>query len=58
MVHIILIRVTLLDADTFAVKVSKTPNALPKRLRRTKSHDNDKEISETFDIESRTGICV
>ena len=56
--YTILIRITSLDADTFATKVSEVLNGLPRKLRRTMTHDNGKEIAKAFDIETKTGIRV
>jgi len=56
--YTILIRITSLDAETFATKVSEVLNGLPKKLRRTMTHDNGKEIAKAFDIETKTGIRV
>jgi IS30 family transposase len=56
--YTILIRITSLDADTFATKVSEVLNGLPRKLRRTMTHDNGKEIARAFDIETKTGIRV
>ncbi len=56
--YLILVRVTSLDADTFAEKVADVLNTLPRKLRRTMTHDNGKEIAKAFDIETRTGIRV
>jgi IS30 family transposase len=56
--YTILIRITSLDAETFAAKVSEVLNGLPRRLRRTMTHDNGKEIARAFDIETKTGIRV
>jgi IS30 family transposase len=56
--YTILIRITSLDAKTFATKVSHVLNLLPKKLRKTMTHDNGKEIAKAFDIETKTGITV
>jgi IS30 family transposase len=56
--YTILIRITSLDAETFATKVTEVLNGLPRKLRRTMTHDNGKEIAKAFDIETRTGIRV
>jgi transposase, IS30 family len=56
--YTILIRITSLDADTFATKVTEVLNGLPRKLRRTMTHDNGKEIAKAFDIETKTGIRV
>jgi len=56
--YTILIRITSLDAETFATQVTSALNALPKKLRRTMTHDNGKEIAKAHDIESGTGIRV
>jgi IS30 family transposase len=56
--YTILIRITSLDAKTFATKVSYVLNLLPKKLRKTMTHDNGKEIAKAFDIETKTGITV
>lgn len=56
--YTILIKITSLDAETFATKVSEVLNGLPRKLRRTMTHDNGKEIAKAFDIESKTGIRV
>lgn len=56
--YTVLIRITSLDAETFATKVTEVLNGLPKKLRRTMTHDNGKEIAKAFDIETRTGIRV
>lgn len=56
--YTILIRITSLDADTFATKVSHALNVLPRKLRKTMTHDNGKEIAKAFDIETKTGIRV
>jgi len=56
--YTILIRITSLDAATFAHKVSEVLNGLPRKLRRTMTHDNGKEIARAFDIETKTGIKV
>jgi IS30 family transposase len=56
--YTILIRITSLDAETFATKVSEVLNGLPRKLRRTMTHDNGKEIAKAFDIETKTGIKV
>lgn len=56
--YTILIRITSLDAETFATKVTEVLNRLPKKLRRTMTHDNGKEIAKAFDIETKTGIRV
>jgi IS30 family transposase len=56
--YTILIRITSLDAETFATKVSYVLNTLPKKLRKTMTHDNGKEIAKAFDIETKTGIRV
>jgi IS30 family transposase len=56
--YTILIRITSLDAGTFATKVTEVLNGLPKKLRRTMTHDNGKEIAKAFDIETKTGIRV
>jgi IS30 family transposase len=56
--YTILIRITSLDADTFASKVTEVLNGLPQKLRRTMTHDNGKEIAKAFDIETKTGIRV
>jgi len=42
--YTILIRITSLDAATFAHKVSEVLNGLPRKLRRTMTHDNGKEM--------------
>ena len=56
--YTILIRITSLDAATFATKVTAVLNGLPRKLRRTMTHDNGKEIAKAFDIETKTGIKV
>lgn len=56
--YTILIRITSLDAATFATKVSEVLNGLPRKLRKTMTHDNGKEIAQAFDIETKTGIKV
>lgn len=56
--YTILIRITSLDAETFATRVSYVLNLLPKKLRKTMTHDNGKEIAKAFDIETKTGIRV
>jgi len=56
--YTILIRITSLDAATFAHKVTEVLNGLPQKLRRTMTHDNGKEIARAFDIETKTGIKV
>lgn len=56
--YTILIRITSLDAETFATKVTEVLNGLPQKLRRTMTHDNGKEIAKAFDIETKTGIRV
>lgn len=56
--YTILIRITSLDAETFASKVTEVLNGLPRKLRRTMTHDNGKEIAKAFDIETKTGIRV
>jgi transposase, IS30 family len=56
--YTILIRITALDAETFATKVTEVLNGLPQKLRRTMTHDNGKEIAKAFDIETKTGIRV
>jgi IS30 family transposase len=56
--YTILIRITSLDAETFADKVTEVLNGLPQKLRRTMTHDNGKEIAKAFDIETKTGIRV
>ncbi len=56
--YTILIRITSLDAETFTTKVTEALNGLPKKLRRTMTHDNGKEIAKAFDIETKTGIRV
>jgi len=56
--YTILIRITSLDAETFAAKVTEVLNGLPRKLRRTMTHDNGKEIAKAFDIETKTGIRV
>ena len=56
--YTILIRITSLDAETFADKVTEVLNGLPRKLRRTMTHDNGKEIARAFDIETKTGIKV
>lgn len=56
--YTILIRITSLDADTFATQVSHALNMLPRKLRKTMTHDNGKEIGKAFDIESKTGVRV
>ena len=56
--HTILIRITSLDAETFATKVAEVLNELPRKLRRTMTHDNGKEIARAFDIATKTGIRV
>lgn len=56
--YTILIRITSLDAETFATKVTEVLNGLPKKLRRTMTHDNGKEIAKAFAIETKTGIRV
>jgi IS30 family transposase len=56
--YTVLIRITSLDAETFATKVSHVLNTLPKKLRKTMTHDNGKEIAKAFDIETKTGIRV
>jgi transposase, IS30 family len=56
--YTVLIRITSLDAETFATKVSYVLNTLPKNLRKTMTHDNGKEIAKAFDIETKTGIRV
>lgn len=56
--YTILIRITSLDATNFATEVSRVLNELPKKLRRTMTHDNGKEIAKGFDIENNTGIRV
>jgi IS30 family transposase len=56
--YTILIRITSLDAATFAHKVTEVLNGLPRKLRRTMTHDNGKEIARAFDIETKTGIRV
>lgn len=56
--YAILIKITSLDAATFADQVSDALNALPRKLRKTMTHDNGKEIAKAFDIETKTGITV
>jgi len=56
--YLILIRITALDAETFASNVADALNTLPKKLRRTMTHDNGKEIAKAIDIETKTGIRV
>ena len=56
--YTILIRITSLDADTFATKVAESLNTLPRKLRKTMTHDNGKEIAKAFDLEAKTGITV
>jgi transposase, IS30 family len=56
--YTILMRITTLDAETFATMVSEALNMLPRKLRRTMTHDNGKEIAKAFDIETKTGIRV
>lgn len=56
--YTILIRITTLDSTEFSKKVSEALNTLPKKLRRTMTHDNGKEIAKAYDIESKTGIRV
>lgn len=56
--YTILIRITSLEAETFATKVTEVLNSLPQKLRRTMTHDNGKEIAKAFDIETKTGIRV
>jgi IS30 family transposase len=56
--YLILIRITSLDAHTFASRVSHALNVLPAKLRKTMTHDNGKEIAKAFDIESATGVTV
>lgn len=56
--YLILIRITSLDADTFAARVADALNTLPRTLRRSITHDNGKEIAKAFDIESKTGVRV
>lgn len=56
--YTILIRITSLEAETFATKVSEVLNGLPRKLRRTMTHDNGKEIARAFAIETKTGIRV
>jgi transposase, IS30 family len=56
--YTILVRITSLDAETFATKVTEVLNGLPRKLRRTMTHDNGKEIAKAFDIETKTGIRV
>jgi transposase, IS30 family len=56
--YTILVRITSLDAETFATKVTEVLNGLPHKLRRTMTHDNGKEIAKAFDIETKTGIRV
>ncbi len=54
----IAIRITSLDAETFAAKVSYALNLLPKKLGKTMTHDKGKEIAKAFDIETKTGVRV
>lgn len=56
--YTLLIKITSLDAETFATKVANTLNTLPAKLRKTMTHDNGKEIAKAFDIETKTGITV
>lgn len=56
--YTILIRITSLDAETFATRVSEALNLLPQKLRKTMTHDNGKEIAKAFDIKTKTGISV
>lgn len=56
--YTILIRITSLDAETFAANVSRALNTLPAKLRKTMTHDNGKEIAKAYDIETKTGIRV
>lgn len=56
--YLILIRITSLDAELFAAKVTEVLNALPRKLRKTMTHDNGKEIAKGYDIERDAGIRV
>ena len=56
--YLILIRITSLDAETFARAVSEALNALPAKLRRTLTHDNGREIASAWEIERNTGMRV
>ncbi len=56
--YTILIRITSLDAETFATRVTEALNTLPKKLRKTMTHDNGKKIAKAYDIETGTGIRV
>jgi len=56
--YTILIRITSLDAETFATSVTHALNTLPKKLRKTMTHDNGKEIAKAYEIETQTGISV
>lgn len=56
--YTILIRILSLDATTFANEVSEAINKLPKKLRKTMTHDNGKEIAKAEKITAETGIQV
>lgn len=56
--YLMLIRITSLDAETFAHAVTHALNTLPKKLRRTMTHDNGREIAHASHIEDHTGIQV
>lgn len=56
--YTILIRITTLEAETFMAHVTTALNQLPRKLRKTMTHDNGKEIAKAYDIETKTGIRV
>lgn len=56
--YTMLVRITSLDAETFTTKMTEVLNGLPQKLRRIMTHDNGKEITKAFDIETKTGIRV
>lgn len=56
--YLILIRITSLDAVTFADAVSRALNRLPQKLRKTMTHDNGREIARAPHIEHAAHIRV
>jgi len=56
--YLILIRITNLDATTFAQKVEVALTELPKTLRRTMTHDNGKEIANGYHLTEKIGLRV